>query len=301
MDRILFLDAEFVDNQEVIELSICNLAGKEVFHSYFKPADIDEWPVSVEIHKITPECVKNAPKFADCRRKIQKIFDKAEYIVGFATQGDINHLSKAGIQGLSKKRIIDIKNIFWLYYSRELSLDYYGVPGLIRCAEHLGVSFGDTGAHSASGDTIATLNCFHILASNIEGYDAKNPSYTNFCTTINKLSKKFIEARDKYDRMKAHGWIHIYNLGNRVYKVVFKRAPAPASSELTDEVEVEDIFKAEQELLKRLSKKSLVNRRNCYRLSQNDIDFIRAYSNEFSPIDDHVLTKKLLQLQKHYR
>ena len=39
-DKILFLDAEFVDNQEVIELSIWSVDGREIYHRFFKPAEI---------------------------------------------------------------------------------------------------------------------------------------------------------------------------------------------------------------------------------------------------------------------
>ena len=35
--NIICLDAEFADNEELLELSMFNAAGEEVYHSYYRP------------------------------------------------------------------------------------------------------------------------------------------------------------------------------------------------------------------------------------------------------------------------
>ena len=130
MDRIIFLDAEFADNQELLELSIYNLASEEIYHSYFKPTGITRWPDSMAIHHITPQDVADSPSFASQRRIIQGIIDNATHIGGFAVDGDISHLETQGIRNLDSKCVIELKDMFWLYMSETLGGNYYSFPGL---------------------------------------------------------------------------------------------------------------------------------------------------------------------------
>ena len=73
--NVICLDAEFADNEELLELSAFNLAGEEVYHSYYKPADISDW--RTDIHHITPEMVANERNFASCREEVQSLLDDA--------------------------------------------------------------------------------------------------------------------------------------------------------------------------------------------------------------------------------
>ena len=300
-DSILFIDAEFVDNQEMIELSVWNLEGREVYHRFFKPAEIKEWPVSEAVHHISPADVRHCASFAKCRPEIQSVFDRAEYIVGFATKGDIAHLSKSGIKGLDKKKVIDIKQMFWLYIGQDRDYDYYGIPGLSRVSEMLGVEFGEKGAHSASEDTLVTLKCFNALASMIPDNPYAEPTEEAFKKAVSQFEQEFSLAKDAYERKKAHGWIHIMKGAGGVFKLLFKRKEPEDSPQLVGKIEVGDISKAEADIMARFQRKMLQGNRSLFRLSRNDLKSLLAYTNEYGDEEEHSLNKKLVQLQKMFR
>ncbi len=298
---ILFIDAEFVDNQEVIELSVWSHDGKEVYHRFFRPEGIDEWPISEGVHHISPEDVKDCEPFGKCRKEIQSIFDKAEYIVGFATSGDIAHLTKSGIRGLDKKKIIDIKHLFWLYVGIERDYDFYAIPGLTRVAEMLGVSFGEKGAHSASEDTLVTLKCFNELASMIPGNPYSEKTEEGFVKAMDRFQEDFAIAKDAYERRKAHGWIHVYKGEGGVYKILFKRKEPEDTRQLIGKVEVGDLSKAESEILGMFQRRMIQGRRTIFRLTKSDLKRLLTYRNEYGDEEEHSLNKKLVQLQKMFR
>jgi len=300
--KALFLDCEFVDNQEVIELSVFSLDGVEVYHRFFKPAKISRWPVSEKIHHISPDDVRNAPSFASCLPEIQKIFDEARYVVGFATGGDVAHLSKMGVKRLDRKRVIDIKQMFWLYVGRQREIDYYSVPGLGRCAELLDISFGEKGAHSASEDTLVTLKLFAALAAMIPDAPLTEMSEEAMEKGMESFEKDFKIEKERYERARAAGWIQIYGEEKGVYRILFKRTePDDETPGLVAKVRVGDWSKAESDLIGRLQRKSLEGRKATYRLSKRDLDFILSYSNSFEDEETHALNRKLVQLQMRYK
>lgn len=299
---ILFLDAEFVDNQEVIELSVWRHDGREVYHSFFRPAEISKWPLSQAVHNISPEDVRHSPSFASCRHEIQAIFDEAEYIVGFATSGDIDHLLQSGIKGLDRKKIVDIKHLFWLYVGIGEGLDFYGIPGLSKVADMLGVTFGEKGAHSASEDTLVTLKCFNALADLIPGKPYAERSEESFRKTMEVFDKEYAVAKEDYERRKAHGWIHVFQAPDKgIYKIVFKKREPEEVENLIAKIEVGDLSKAESDLLGRFQRKMLQGRRTLFRLTKNDLKYLLSYTNEFGNEEEHNLSKKLVMLQKRYK
>lgn len=298
--KILFIDAEFVDNQEVIELSIWNHAEEEVYHRYFKPEGIREWPVSEGVHHISPKDVARCATFAESRREIQSIFDNAEYIVGFAVSGDISHLEKSGIKGLDKKEIIDIKHLFWLYVGIEREYDFYAIPGLSRVAEMLGVEFGDKGAHSASEDTLVTLKCFNALAEMIPGNPYSEHTERAFEKALESFKEEYILAKDAYERKKAHGWIHVYKGEGGIYKVVFKKREPEEAENLVGKVEVGDLSKAESEILGMFQRRMIPGHRTLFKLTKADLKRLLSYTNEYGDEEEHSMNKKLVQLQKMF-
>lgn len=297
---MLFIDCEFVDNQEIIELSVWNLQGREVYHKFFKPAGISKWPTSMAIHHITPADVKNAPSFASSLPEIQRLFDRSRYIIGFATGGDIAHLTNMGVRGLGDKHIIDVKQMYWLYYGRQAGMDYYSLPGLGRCAEDLGISFGDRGAHSASEDTLVTLRCFEALTDCIEGKPYADRSEEGFLKAMESYMEEFAREKENYERQRAIGWMIVTALPDGLYRVQFKRAEPEESPELALKVKVNDMAKAESDLHVQLQKRQTPNRRGVYRLTKSDLRKLSLYTNTFGNTEEHDLSRKLLKLQKQW-
>lgn len=297
---MLFIDCEFVDNQEIIELSVWNLRGEEVYHEFFKPAGIRRWPTSMAIHHISPEDVKDSPSFASRLPEIQRLFDNSRYIIGFATKGDVNHLTHMGVKGLHDKHIIDVKQMYWLYYGLRSGMDYYSLPGLSRCAEDLGIEFGDRGAHSASEDTLVTLRCFEVLCDRIEGQPYADRSEESFIKAMDIYQEEFAREKENYERNRAIGWITVTLLPDGLYRVQFKHTEPEESPELVLKVKVDDMAKAEAELHVQLQKRQTPNRRSVYRLTKADLRRLRAYTNSFETAEDHDLNRKLLKLQRQW-
>ena len=107
--------------------------------------------------------VQDKPHFQDCLRKIQKIFDRSQMVLGFALDNDIRILEQSGVTGLVQEKCLDVRELFWGVYGDELAMDFYHVPSLIKCAEFCGYVWEEGSAHSAAADAKATLYCYEVL------------------------------------------------------------------------------------------------------------------------------------------
>ena len=125
---IICLDAEFTESEELLELSVFNLDGKEVYHRFFKPEQISEW--RTDIHHITPEMVADEPTFAQCREEVQRLLDSAFALTGFAVGNDLRVLTRSGIAGLETKRMIDVKDMYWYLRGIPEEMSPFTVPQL---------------------------------------------------------------------------------------------------------------------------------------------------------------------------
>lgn len=286
--NIICLDAEFADNEELLELSVFDLMGEEVYHSYYRPEKIKTW--HTDIHHITPEMVAGIPTFSAKRNEVQALLDKAFAITGFAVDNDLRVLTRSGIKGLEGKRVIDVKDMYWYVRGRQKDMNPFSMPSLISCANKLGLDFGEDTAHSASADTEATLKCFNILMDEFkesEGVEMNSEDLVNlFIERIVELKARFIEEG-------AKGFVKLYKTKD-FYKIHFGRVSEEGEKGLFLEVAVADRYKAEYELRKLLKKKELPDKRNVYRLTPELIEDIRSYRNSYDA-DDSAWCKKVLR------
>lgn len=271
--NIICLDAEFADNEELLELSAFNPEGKEVYHSYYRPAQIDRW--RTDIHHITPEMVAKERTFAECRQEVQRLLDGAFAITGFAVGNDMRVLTRSGVKGLDEKRVIDVKDMYWYMRGRSEEMSPYAVPSLLVCANSLGLEFSEDEAHSASADTEATIRCFNLLmqefqtAEGIEGEDAVD----SFRDRIAGAIADFVEKM-------AAGYIKVFKAGD-VHKVKYGRLPEEDRKNLLLEVAVADRYKAEYDLRKLLKKKEVPDKHSVYKLTPTLIGQISVYKNTY--------------------
>lgn len=164
--HIACLDTESTSTgkyNEILELAIYSARGELVLNSLYKPKRNRRWPHSEKVHGISPDMVQDKPHFQDCLRKIQKIFDRCQMILGFALDNDVRILEQSGVQGLTPERCLDVRELFWGVYRDELQMDFYHVPSLIKCAEFCGYVWEEGSAHSAAADAKATLYCYEVL------------------------------------------------------------------------------------------------------------------------------------------
>ena len=157
---------------EILELAIYSARGELILNSLYKPKRNRRWPHSEKVHGISPLMVQDKPHFQDCLRKIQKIFDRSQMVLGFALDNDIRILAQSGVKGLVPEKCLDVRELFWGVYGDELAMDFYHVPSLIKCAEFCGYVWEEGSAHSAAADAKATLYCYEVLMRKfIQKYD----------------------------------------------------------------------------------------------------------------------------------
>ncbi len=271
---IICLDAEFAENEELLELSMFDVSGKEIYHEFYKPEKISEW--RTDIHHITPEMVSDKPHFNAVRHKVQNILDKAFAVTGFAVDNDLRVLSRSGILGLEDKRVIDVKYMYWYLKGIPQDMSPFSVPSLISCAGNLGLDYCEDIAHSASADTEATLQCFNILLSEFRKNMEQVPNdgiVDAFIEEIKKAKAKFVED-------SAKGVVRIYKF-KEFYRLQFSRSSDETEKGAIAEIPVADRYKAEYDIKKKLKKKEVPDKRNVYKLTSKMIEDIRGYKNEY--------------------
>lgn len=286
--EIFCLDAEFTDNEELLELSVYNMEGCEIYHRYYKPENATEW--RTDIHHITPEMVAEEPEFSECREEVQKIIDSPFALTGFAVGNDLRVLTRAGISGLETKRVIDVRDMYWYLRGRKEDMSPFSIPSLLICANSLGLEFGEEEAHSATADTEATLRCFRLLFNEFrdsEGAGMEDEDIVDFFTgKIERAKAIFIEE-------SARGYVRVYKQGDS-YKIKYSRMPDEEAKGLVAEVEVNDRYKAEYEIRKLLKKKEIPNKIGVYKLSQKLLDDIKKYKNTYDA-EDSAWYKKVVR------
>ena len=154
---------------EILQLSIVDGNGKLLLDQLFKPTHKTSWFEAQEIHRISPELVKNCPNISDYKKQIQKIVDQAELLVGYNINFDITFLENIGID-FEGKKTIDIMKVFAPVYG-EWS-EYFGDykwQKLTTCAAYFGYNYCP---HLALEDVKATLYAYNKLKqlNKLDGY-----------------------------------------------------------------------------------------------------------------------------------
>lgn len=286
--KIICLDAEFADNEELLELSVFSLEGREVYHSYYRPEHISDW--RTDIHHITPEMVADEPTFAEKREEVAALIHNAYAVTGFAVGNDLRVLERSGIEGLDKIRVLDVKDMFWYLRGRQTDMNPFSVPSLIICAQELGLDFGEATAHSASADTEATLKCFDIL---FQEFSASEGAGLEEEAAFLKLGERVEEERGRFVEQSASGYVRVVKVGD-AYKLKFGHQPDPEGRGIVAEVAVADRYKAEYELKKMLKKKEVPGKINLYKLGVKQLDDIRRYTNTYDA-EESAWCKKIVR------
>lgn len=283
--KIICIDAEFADNEELLELSAFDGNGVEVYHQYYRPEKIRTW--RTDIHHITPEMVRNEPTFDKHRKRVGRMLADAFAVTGFAVDNDLRVLSRSGVEGLDNLRVVDVKDMYWYLKGRLEGMSPFSVPSLLVCANELGLDFEDSEAHSASADTQATVKCFNILANEYAGADALEENM------LLKLAQEIEDAKAKFIEESAKGFVRVFRHGD-CYKVKFSRVPDSEDRHLVLEVPVNDRYLAEYEVRKMLKKKEVPDKFGLYKLTPKLLDDIKRYKNSYNA-EDSAWCKKIIR------
>ena len=275
------LDGEFANGRRLLELSIFDSLGNELYHQLFKPAGMTRWPS--DIHHITPAMVKDMPSFSACRRDIQAIIDRADRVIGFALNNDFEKLTAEGIVGLEKKPVVELRRWFWVCIGQYEGVSIDSGPGLTAVAERLGITVEASTEHSASGDTRVTLECFNrLLDMYIDKFIGREQaSQMTVAQIVDSFDAVYEREREPVMRQRAHGYCSLIGVDDGVYKLKCSANDHSDKENCIATIEVNCRFKAEVELKRQLARRELSGRFGHYRLKQADIDKFLAYTNDF--------------------
>lgn len=286
--NIYCLDAEFTENEELLELSVFNLNGEEVYHKYYCPEKIKDW--RTDIHHITPDMVKDKSHFREQKGEVERLLSEAYALTGFALDNDMRVLGHSGVEGLDDMKVLDVKDMYWYMRGRQEDMSPFSVPSLLVCANNLGLDFTADEAHSASADTKATLECFNLLWNEFRNGEGKGVSEKD---SIEKFHERIEEERGRFIEESAKGFIKVMKNGP-YHKLKFGRIKESDNSGMLFDVEVPDRFKAEYEIRKSLKKKEVPGKPGAYKLGKKQLDEIRKYKNTYNA-EDSAWCKKILK------
>lgn len=142
---------------EIIQITILDGYGNELFSSYIKPTRHKIWTEAQRINGIRYEMVKNAPTFRKVKKEIQEIFNNAKLVVGYNLNFDIEFIEACGIVVPGTR--FDVMTAF-ASYRAGIEHSFYRKCKLTECAEYFNYSFK---SHDSDEDARATLHCFNSL------------------------------------------------------------------------------------------------------------------------------------------
>lgn len=165
--NVIFFDTETTGTDmsgkdEILSLAIVDKEGNILFNELIKPSARQRWPKAQEINGITPAMVKDKKKIGEYQEQIQRIFDAADLVVGYNTEFDLSFIRNAGIQyaGRVADVMLDYAEINGEWDDKHAA---YRWKKLNQCAAHYGYDWGQTAAHDALADTLATRYCFYKI------------------------------------------------------------------------------------------------------------------------------------------
>ncbi len=305
---LLCFDSETTNHGELLELSVFDLSGNEVYHKYFKPR-AKKWPT--DIHHITPEMVADCKRFAEHRSEIRELLNSTRYLAGCALSNDLNNLRRHGVRLNDGHTVFEIQNWYWLLNDPSNRHEKQQA-GLAAIAERYGLTFGDEHAHSATADTRVTLECFKALASDfdVQFSDDRAPSIepmlsadsdvevaTNALTALYKrYSKAFQYAMQVYRMNNSAGYINVVRR-EQGFSLKYTRFEQTGNENILFSVPVEDRVKAETDLRNYFEPIQIKGFTGIYRMKSKDFDYIKEYRNTID-IETFIARQKEAQKTK---
>ena len=298
--NIICLDTEFTGlskDNEILQLAILDGNGNTVINELYRPEKAKSWPFSQKVHNISPQMVKDKPSFVSERSRLQRYFDDADLIVGFAIENDTRELSRSGIEGLSGDRCFDVRDLYWAVPGKEQGIGVYNVPSLIKCSEECGFDWSDESAHSADADSLATLHLFWVLIRKFaEKYDIRPAGEFLDDGHIRVLLEKLARLKQaeiaRLAEENAKGLLYLFKRDGD-YRLYSRRdemdeetmaAKVASGYQLVAMIAVNDRWKGHFELVKKFERKQIKGHGTdaVWRLSSKDIKIFETYTNTFT-------------------
>ncbi|MBD5370780.1 MAG: hypothetical protein HDR80_06485 [Bacteroides sp.] len=279
-EKVICLDAEFANDrkrsgEDMLELSVMDGSGSLTYTSRYRPARLKKW--GLEPHNITPEMVADAPKFADCRKEVQKMLDAADFIIGFAIANDVRILRQEGIM-VDDAKIIELRDWFWFFYGRHHGLDHEQNINNSSVAGYLGADVKEELLHGSAYDAQVTLDSFDRLLHLID----TAPGDT-LADVHARFVKEFEVAFEQYRRDNAAGYCLLELRDDGSYKMKATKFEPEPSDSIVAVIRVADRKVALRELGLMLVGEARKSSFTVPRLTERQLRRFRSYTNDYSP------------------
>ena len=209
-DKYVILDTETTGvkhEDQVIQLTIIDLKGTELFNSYFYTSQPVHWGAQ-KVHKISKQTINNAPLWNDKWDELKTIL-KNKIILAHNNIFDLRLIE----QTCERNNIdidFEVKSICTLEYSKYK----YKIGKLSDVAKYLNVDFDPDALHNSLVDCNL---CLHVI----------NPENTLFSTRekasryFEAVSSHYIKNGDKNGRIKNLQWAKkTFNLDKVNFKLM---------------------------------------------------------------------------------
>lgn len=149
---------------ELLQVSVIDIAGNELYNSLIKPMFHDEWGEVAKVNHISREDIEKAPYLPQEAARIADSVTGAKTIIGYGISFDVEILERYGIPLNPDTRIIDVMEMFAPVYGEWN--DRYGCykwQKLTTCAAYFEYDWKKMRAHDSLADCYATLFCYKKL------------------------------------------------------------------------------------------------------------------------------------------
>lgn len=158
------------ETDEILQLSIVDENGVEVFNEYFCPSYHLAWNEAEKVNHITPEMVAGKPTIKERLADINAIFARCNAIIGYNTGFDLSFLNATGIEIPGNIRVIDVQQMYMGVVADYGEWDWdRNCPkwrSLKECAEFCHYEWQGE-AHDSLEDARAAMACYHWLSDSM--------------------------------------------------------------------------------------------------------------------------------------